>query len=119
MPIEYTWKIQNVKVLPNLSEKQNVVKSIEFMIEGVRNEHTHFVLGSVDITFDPESETFIPYEDLTETIVIEWVKAALGTERIDQYVNTIEQRFGSEQLVKAELPWKSVEYEEDFDIEEE
>ena len=111
MPIEYTWKIQSVKVLPDLSNRNNIVKTIEFMLEGSRDENTNFVLGSVELSVDLESETFIPFDELTEETVVEWVKNALGSERINQYVYTIEQRFGPEELIETPLPWVPVETE--------
>lgn len=67
--------------------------------------------GSAGFTPDPESENFIPFEELTEEVVIDWVKDALGSERIDQYIVTIEQRFGPETLVETPLPWVPTEPE--------
>lgn len=103
MSIEYTWKIQSMRVLPELSDKNNIVKTVDFMLEGVRNEKNNFVLGSVELSL--KTENFIPFDELTEEIVIDWVKDALGSERIDQYIDTIEQRFGPEVLMDTPLPW--------------
>jgi hypothetical protein len=119
MSIEYSWKVINIKVIPEISEKNNVVKIIDFMLEGTRNEKNNFVLGSVELPFDPESDTFIPFENLTEETVIAWIKSALGQEKIDQYIDTIEQRFGPESVISTKLPWIStnnseVEVEDDI-----
>lgn len=38
--------------------------------------------GSVSLTRDETSPPFVPYENLTESTVIEWVKEALGAENV-------------------------------------
>jgi hypothetical protein len=40
--------------------------------------------GVASFTENPESESYIPYEDLTEEIVISWVKDYLGEEQLKE-----------------------------------
>lgn len=111
MAISYKWTVRSIKTQSQISEKQNVVKIVDFMLEGIRNEKNNFILGTVELTFDPSSDSFIPYDDLTEETVIEWVKSALGIEKIDQYIETIETRFGSDNEIETALPWISIQTE--------
>lgn len=43
------------------------------------------VYGSQSFTYDPTEPGFIPYDDLTEEVVIGWVKTALGAEQVAAY----------------------------------
>lgn len=38
--------------------------------------------GSVSLDFDPSASGFIPYDNLTQSVCIDWTKAALGSEQV-------------------------------------
>jgi hypothetical protein len=62
--------------------------------------------GVASYTQDPESENYIPYEDLTEEIVIDWVKASLDMETIEKNLSEkIEQQ--KNPPVLTGVPWES------------
>jgi len=45
--------------------------------------------GSLGFTPDPDAEGFTAYADLTETIVLGWVKSSLGSDQITVLENQI------------------------------
>jgi hypothetical protein len=61
------------------------------------------------VSFEPDSSdnNFIPFEDLTEEVVIQWVKDKLG----EEYITTLEQGLAAQiedqkaPKVASGLPW--------------
>lgn len=56
---------------------------------------------------DPNSPSFIPYEDLTEAICIDWVKDCLGTDEVLSIESNLEEQI-QEQISPTILngkPW--------------
>jgi hypothetical protein len=56
---------------------------------------------------DPESENYIPYEDLTEEIVVGWVKDSLGEERLLEIETSLTQQIENQKNppVLQGIPW--------------
>ena len=57
---------------------------------------------------DEEAEDYIPYEDLTEDIVIDWVKNSLGEEQFEQINISLVQQIENQKNppIKTGLPWQ-------------
>ena len=56
------------------------VKKVIYRVKGIDgSEEKARATGSVDLE---KPETLIPYKDLTESTVIGWVKAKLGTDKV-------------------------------------
>lgn len=56
---------------------------------------------------EPDQESFIPYDDLTEGVVIGWIE---GTDEYDRAVSLLEADIAKEQQVVAPpLPWSQTE----------
>lgn len=73
-----TWKIAQLKRNSSNGLVIEVTYFMNFLHEGLSDRK----VGGVALTGDPTDPAFIPYEDLTEEIVINWVKAELGTEAV-------------------------------------
>lgn len=80
----YTWKIKNVNVYRNYNNLTDVVYLVNYYIDyaeaGVGGSTLY---GEQEISISDLSE-FTPFDDLTEAIVVGWVKAALGTDGVTQ-----------------------------------
>ena len=74
------WKIANIKRIPSNGLVIEVTYIMNFVLSGKQTRH----VGSVTLTGDPQDPNFVPYENLTEQIVIGWVQDDLGTQRIDE-----------------------------------
>tara|TARA_R100000278_G_scaffold28852_1_gene26246 strand:- start:169 stop:474 length:306 start_codon:yes stop_codon:yes gene_type:complete len=56
------------------------VKKVDYSVKGLDGSEEHLrATGSVELE---RPETLIPYKDLTESKVLEWVKAKIGTEEV-------------------------------------
>lgn len=106
-----TWTVQNMTVRPTLGGLDNVVATVSFVVNASVSENgTEYGYSTYDTIriAEPDSENFIPYESLTEDVVIGWIKATLG----DSRVLAIEQRLDAaieDQIAPAiatpPLPW--------------
>jgi hypothetical protein len=106
--IQYRFKIESIQVIEAIDNKENIVKKIKFLLEGTRNDKIEFVIDTVELEFNPEFETFIPFEELTEETIINWVVFALGEERLSHYKELIAERIGPENIVDKPLPWNQI-----------
>lgn len=57
---------------------------------------------------DPTSKNFIDFEDLTEEIILGWVKASLGGLKISEIENNLLRQVDEQKNIayKAGLPWR-------------
>jgi hypothetical protein len=61
-----------------------VVYTAHWRAELTDGSHTVSCYGTVDLPQgDPESPDFVPYDELTEEIVLDWTIEALGQENLD------------------------------------
>lgn len=76
------------------------------------------VYGSQSFEYNPNQPGFIPYENLTESIVVGWVQAQLGPDG----VATVEAKATSQltkkmnPVVSTGLPWDSIEDPANFTL---
>lgn len=83
-----TWKIAQLKRKPLSGLVIEVTYIMNFELEGETDRH----VGSVTLEGDESSETFVPYEELTESIVLDWVKEELTQEKITEIETSMEAR---------------------------
>lgn len=83
-----TWKIAQLKRNPTNGLVFEVTYIMNFELENETDRH----VGSVELEGDPTSETFVPYEELTELIVLEWVKEELTQAKITEIETSMETR---------------------------
>lgn len=108
--LEIIWKIASVKCIPEISGNENVVQQIEWLVTANNNDFLGSVNGQQDIVYDPEN--FVPYESLTQPQMIQWVKTAMGTNRVAELeakavelAQKIEPQVVEEKPVAVKLPW--------------
>ena len=113
MAITYTWKITGLRTKNVSDDKQAAVvqtywKKIGTDADG--NEGTFS--GATPFTVDPtdESGPFIPFEDLTEEDVLDWIKTVVVGGYADhvngQIAKQIEEKISP--VVDNRLPWAPV-----------
>jgi hypothetical protein len=71
-----TYKINNLE----RQVSDDLVITAHWRVDAVDGEHTAGAYGSVGFT---RGDDFIPFEELTEAQVLEWVKAQLEVEQIE------------------------------------
>ena len=96
--VTYDWNCKTVDVHPQEEGQTDVVYNVHWIVTGVDGDHSATNIGTQVVTLDPES-TFIPFKDLTNEIVVEWVKAAMSAEQVAQIETSI-----ASQIAEKENP---------------
>lgn len=82
------WKIVNAKRNPSTGFIKEVMYAIHFELEGESDRH----VGVAKFEGDASATGFISFEQLTEPIIIDWVKGQLGEEKVASIIAEAEQR---------------------------
>ena len=88
MTVTYEWNCKTVDVHPTEGSETDVVYNVHWIVTGVSDEldsdgnaYQSDIIGTQTVPLDPESE-FIPFDELTNEIVVEWTKDAMGEEQV-------------------------------------
>ena len=86
--INYDWNCRTVDARPLEDGETDVVYNVHWRVTGTSDEvnpegnaYSAGSIGTQTVTWNPEG-TFIPFEDLTNEIVVEWTQAAMGEEQV-------------------------------------
>ena len=96
--ITYNWNCKTVDVHPQEEGQTDVVYNVHWIVTGVDGDYSATNIGTQVVPLDPES-TFIPFEDLTNEIVVGWTKEAMGEDQVDQIETSI-----ASQIAEKENP---------------
>ena len=107
----YTWAVTALYT-ETIAGEQNYVVIANYEVVGV--DSTYSASLSNIARFSTESVSpFIPYEDLTETIVIGWIQDELGVDGVSNLEACIQGQIDSQinppvLPVNTPLPWSTV-----------
>ena len=97
MATVYNWNCKTVDVHPTEAGQTDVVYNVHWIVTGISDEldpegnaYQATTIGTQTVPLDPESE-FIPFEDLTNKIVVDWTKDAMGAEQVTSIEAGIQQ----------------------------
>ncbi len=68
-----TWKVLNLK----RQIESGYVYSVDFAINGSNDYHTHSMTATLNLE---KPENLVPYNELTETIILKWIQDKLNAE---------------------------------------
>jgi hypothetical protein len=93
----YTWTFPTLQTYIHQDGLENVVYIVHWYYTGNcspdSGSHSYQMFGAQTITpFVSGSRPFIPYEQLTEAIVQEWVEESLGTEKLVSMRSSIDSQ---------------------------
>ena len=74
---EYTWSINQMERLTS----DGFVVTVHYNVSATDGNYSASTYGTCGYT--QESESFIPYEDLTQELVVGWVQDSLGKETVE------------------------------------
>jgi len=86
--METNWKIANLKRTPSEGLVIEVTYIMNFKLEEMEDRH----VGMITLEGDPTDPNFIPFEELTQEVVLGWVQTELGEERITEIQTQMESR---------------------------
>jgi len=81
--IAYDWNCKTVDVHPQEEGETDVVYNVHWIVTGVDEDYSASRIGTQVVPLN-EGGTFVPFEDLTNDVVVEWTKEALGEEQVAQ-----------------------------------
>jgi hypothetical protein len=97
MATTYNWNCKTVDVHPTEADHTDVVYNVHWIVTGVSDEldpegnaYQSTSIGTQVVPLDPESQ-FIPFDELTNEIVVEWTKEAMGEEQVTSIEDGIQQ----------------------------
>ena len=107
MAITYTWTVTNMSVLQ--TPQPDFVVNAQWLCSGVEDAYSGEIGGSQSFP-DVQGDSFVPYADLTETIVLGWVTAALGENGVTSAEGCVEGQIESEKNppvspTSEPIPW--------------
>ena len=79
--IAYDWNCKTVDVHPQEEGETDVVYNVHWTVAGVDGDYSSSVIGTQNV-FLSEGGDFIPFEDLTNEIIVEWTKESMGEEKV-------------------------------------
>jgi hypothetical protein len=103
--ITYTKTIGSLQAYKELDGEANVVYNIYWNMVG--NDGT-YTASCPAMTYVPvvAGSVFVPFDQLTEEIVMGWIDTYTPLVLIEQYQNTVNQAIlGQQQLETPPLPW--------------
>ncbi len=98
------WIIENMK----RRIENDLVVEVTYRVVGKDSGLIADFLGKVTLTGDPLSPEFIPFKDLTEAQVIQWVKDSVDVEAIEAQVQVkLDRKKEKKSLLEtvSGLPW--------------
>lgn len=99
------WKIEVLCVKQDEVGKNDVVKVVHYgaeLIDGDYKVERHGIA-----MLDPPQQNFIPYENLTEEEVIQWVQSKLDVIEIENSMTQELETKKNPPIIAKELPWLS------------
>ena len=113
MTIKYTWKVTGMKTSDVNGVKNAIVQTFWQKIgtDSDTGETGTFNGATPFKTSDIDPKNFVPFEKLTEAIVVGWIQSVV-TGPYENHVNEVIQREISQKTVKtvdAVMPWAPVE----------
>ena len=106
MTMTYTWKITELKTT-NTSDLQEVVVQTRWEKTGTdENGNTGTFIGATPFTPTSVSpESFVPFNQLTEETVLQWIKGVV----VGQYADHVDTQIAKQIIAKSvqtpPLPW--------------
>ena len=91
----YTWVVNSLKILATVEDQTNVVVNVNWTATATDNaSHTASMTQNTRLEYQKDSP-FISLANLTETQVIEWVKAELGDNRVTGFESYLDGQINS------------------------
>lgn len=102
--ITYSWTIKNLEYT-NDDDKGVLLAQWAFI--GSDEEHSAQISGFQSLEPNPQAESYIPFEELTEEDVVSWIKNILGEEDLAKKEQVIAQKIQEQKTPKVQsgLPW--------------
>lgn len=90
----FTWIVKQL-LTQTIDGEQNYVVIANYEVTGVDGDYTSSISDSARFS-TANVDNFIPYQDLTNDIVIGWIQALLGVDGVANYESSIQGQIDSQ-----------------------
>lgn len=101
------WTVESMNVLPQYNGEQNVVVNVTWKLshaEKLGEFDSHYNFSGMTVIEPEINDNFIPYENLTQDQVLDFVKQTIGADAVASYENHVLQM--TKNMDKIMLPTK-------------
>jgi hypothetical protein len=86
MAITYEWDIQSIDVIPAYNEQEHVVSRVVWKVTATDSVSgaTKDMTGVQDLNINNHDGDFVPYEDVTKEMLLDWIKIWLNVPVIER-----------------------------------
>lgn len=107
--MEFNIEIRKLDCVPLMDNLQNVVTMVHWSLIGKMNNIEQSINVSTKLCVDHTNENnFLEYYNISEDIMIEWVKSQFGEEQLEslkaRLINQIKE-IQSPMVINLNLPW--------------
>ena len=95
----YTWSIVDMDRLTS----DNFVVTVHYNVTATDDTYTSSTYGTIGYTQEP-GETYVPYDQLTEAMVVGWVQTSLGQETVEASLQS-QIDLQKNPVQEAGVPW--------------
>jgi hypothetical protein len=104
MSLTYDIKVDSVRTA-TVGNLTNVIKQVNYTVTGTDSGQS-FSLPTKVVLDDPQPESFISFENLTEAQVIEWVADRPETTSVKNHIQLVVDKMVQEAVYQeSNLPW--------------
>jgi hypothetical protein len=103
----YTWQINALNCIPSENGQNNIVSNIHWNVYGTDSVNQATAYGTQPLKYTAGTP-FIDYSNLTQDIVIGWLKDAMGTEQVTSIQTSLDNQLANlanPPIVTPHLPW--------------
>ena len=107
----YTWKINSI-IKKTVNSIDDVILTVVWERTGISDDGyegsfkqaTNFNIGTID------EESFVPYEELTKEIIVNWLKESIDTDKVNKVIEDEIQkaRDNWSQVDDGQFPWQNI-----------
>jgi hypothetical protein len=108
MSVAIEWIIEQMDCYPTCGGQTDVVFNVHWRVNATDGPGNATSYGTAGVTYDAGSP-YTPYADLTQSQVVGWVRAALGSEQVDAIENSLAgslAKKASHPVASPALPWE-------------
>ena len=108
MTVEKVWTITQLQTYPQSEGEADVVCAAAWNVSGTDGTYSGSLNGSTAFKLNPD-EPFVPFDQLTESQVLEWVFASLGEEGKATAEADVDAQieYAASKVQDAPLPWNN------------
>jgi hypothetical protein len=103
MSTSFTWTVNTLE----RTTADGIVFTVHYSVDAADDTYSAGAYGSIGLDAPAEGDTVIPYADLTEEVVVGWVKAKLGEEQVTQVQTALQNQIDEQRTPSkaAGIPW--------------